>query len=254
MSKKPIPDDVALKAGYAYVDAKLCEADGVVGIAPFWHGWAVREAFISGARWAELILFNSTDPSANPSVTVSFAADGGFDQMRKTLAAMPAGTQLYNHELTSAARDVLAERHRQIVAEGWSTQHDDEHAAGKLAAAGACYAAFTQAYPAGDPPRHWPWAPEWWKPSADRRRNWVKSCALILAEIERYDRTAIANTPSRPVMAVEVYCYWPDGSREQYEFDHWPDRSELPADAVRVDIALPYGGLATLVKAGEKQP
>jgi len=254
VSKRPIPDDTALRAGYAYVDANLHKADGVVGIAPFWHGWAVREAFISGARWAELILFNSTDPSAKPSVTVSFAADGGFDQMRKTLAALPAGTQLYNHELTSAARDVLAERHRQIAAEGWSTQHDDEHAAGQLAAAGACYAAFTQAYQVGDPPRYWPWAPEWWKPSSDRRRNWVKSCALMLAEIERHDRMAIANTPSRPVMAVEVYCYWPDGSRKHIEFDHWPDRSELPTDAIRFDIAWAASQQVTLTPTGEVAP
>src|SRR5690606_333611 len=38
-----------------------------------------------------------------------------------------------------AARDVLAERRRQIEAEGWTPGHDDKHAEG-LACAAACYA------------------------------------------------------------------------------------------------------------------
>lgn len=41
---------------------------------------------------------------------------------------------------TSAAADVLAERKRQIENEGFNTIHDDEHRAGDLAAAAACYA------------------------------------------------------------------------------------------------------------------
>lgn len=38
---------------------------------------------------------------------------------------------------------------------------------------------------------------------------------------------------------VELYCYWPDGSRQHMEFDHWPQREDLPATAVRFDIAVP---------------
>lgn len=90
--------------------------------------------------------------------------------------------------MSDAARDVLAERQRQISAEGWTPEHDDGQEDYKLASAAGCYAMFTLAYPAGDPPSYWPWDRSWWKPSADRRRNLVKAGALILAEIERLDR------------------------------------------------------------------
>jgi len=99
---------------------------------------------------------------------------------------------------TAAARDVLAERRRQVEVEGWTPEHDDEHDAGELAAAGAAYAvvALDELHPMsqGDggytltPPDLWPFDGTWWRPSRDRRRNLVKAGALILAEIERLDR------------------------------------------------------------------
>lgn len=86
-----------------------------------------------------------------------------------------------------AARDVLAERARQIGVEGWTPEHDDKHPPGELAKAAACYAIhepdFTHV------PSFWPWGGSWWKPG-DPRRNLVKAAALILAEIERLDRAA----------------------------------------------------------------
>lgn len=102
---------------------------------------------------------------------------------------------------TPAARDVLAERKRQITAEGWAPEHDDQHDTGELASAAASYAqcaglqvegaesanAFKTPYV-----ENWPWSEYWWKPSTDPRRNLVKAGALILAEIERLDRAAIA--------------------------------------------------------------
>ena len=82
--------------------------------------------------------------------------------------------------------DVAAERRRQIEAEGWTPEHDDEHANGELALAATCYAAWGE----GDPmPMRWPWAADWWKPK-DERRNLVRAAALLLAEIERLDRNA----------------------------------------------------------------
>lgn len=95
-------------------------------------------------------------------------------------------------EPTTAARDVLAERQRQIEAEGWTPEHDDEHGHGEMAVAASCYAE------EGPPPygggymhipTRWPWSPDWWKPGS-YRRNLVKAGALILAEIERLDRAA----------------------------------------------------------------
>lgn len=92
---------------------------------------------------------------------------------------------------TDAARDVLAERQRQIEAEGWTQAHDDEHGKGEMAGAAACYAVSSITHWAKDHVIRtlWPWSPEWWKPS-DPRRNLVKAGALVLAEIERLDRAA----------------------------------------------------------------
>ncbi|HCJ7661664.1 TPA: hypothetical protein NV425_004340 [Pseudomonas aeruginosa] len=93
-------------------------------------------------------------------------------------------------EVPQAWLDVQAERKRQVEAEGWTPEHDDEHDTGALASAAGCYAMFSLAYPAGDPSHCWPWDKSWWKPSPDGRRNMVKAGALILAEIERLDRVA----------------------------------------------------------------
>lgn len=87
---------------------------------------------------------------------------------------------------TAGARDVLAERLRQVEVEGWTPARDDEYVDGQLASAAVAYA---QAYTPYLVPSSWPWAVEWFKP-ADDRRNLVKAGALIVAEIERLDRAA----------------------------------------------------------------
>ena len=96
--------------------------------------------------------------------------------------------------LTQAAIDVLAERQRQISAEGWTPEHDDEHSNGEMGEAAACYAASAR-LPAilkkRAAPAYWPWDATWWKPSSPRR-DLIKAGALILAEIERLDRAALA--------------------------------------------------------------
>ena len=101
-----------------------------------------------------------------------------------------------------AARDIVLERMRQIQVEGWSPEHDDQHAVGELAAAAACYC---HPEPCMDDTRgvpfSWPWVRRWWKPT-DRRRDLVKAGALILAEIERLDRIerdAMVNGNSRRI-------------------------------------------------------
>lgn len=103
---------------------------------------------------------------------------------------------------TAAARDVLAERQRQISVEGRTPAHDDQYTAGDMASAAACYAAQGRHhYPEpGRPGPSWPWAAEWWKPST-YRRNLEKAGALILAEIERLDRAAQrAGMPNGPAL------------------------------------------------------
>lgn len=91
--------------------------------------------------------------------------------------------------MTDAATDVLAERRRQVEAEGWTPEHDDEHARGEIALAAACYALSAVGVRGGDNAqlRFWPWDDDWWRPSTPRR-DLIKAGALILAEIERLDR------------------------------------------------------------------
>lgn len=93
--------------------------------------------------------------------------------------------------LSAAARDVLAERQRQIEVEGWTPEHDDEHTDGGLAYAAACYAMAVDWDEEDGTPEHWPWAPHAWNPK-DERCNLVRAGALIQAEIERLDRAGLA--------------------------------------------------------------
>lgn len=99
------------------------------------------------------------------------------------------GKRVLQQWSSQGSLDILAERRRQIEAEGWAPEHDDEHLKGEMAMAAACYAL------AGGPrdlaPALWPWPLCWWKPKAIRR-NLVRAGALVLAEIERIDRAAIA--------------------------------------------------------------
>jgi hypothetical protein len=104
-------------------------------------------------------------------------------------------------EVSNAAWDVLAERKRQVKVEGWTAEHDDQHDAGEMARAAACYATvacWNDKSRTSDSltvrPPFWPWETAWWKPT-DRRRDLVKAGALIIAEIERLDRCALAATP-----------------------------------------------------------
>ena len=95
---------------------------------------------------------------------------------------------------------IAAERRRQVEEEGWTPEHDDEHAKGELALAGAVYA-----WPSPTPlfvKKAWPWAKEWFKPwpsempatpsdeelRAARIRRLTKAGALIAAEIDRLTR------------------------------------------------------------------
>ncbi|MCY1358119.1 hypothetical protein D9M69_446430 [compost metagenome] len=85
---------------------------------------------------------------------------------------------------------MLAERRRQVEAEGWTTEHDDDHGDGQMAQAAAAYALrtrWTGNIAESDSPSFWPWSEEWWKPTS-KRRMLIKAGALILAEIERLDR------------------------------------------------------------------
>lgn len=98
---------------------------------------------------------------------------------------------------------IAAERERQQSEEGWTPEHDDQHVAGEMAVAAACYALPSrereQGYNATPGCNHytevtrfdklWPWDRKWWKPTPkDRKREIIKACALLVAEYERLSR------------------------------------------------------------------
>lgn len=99
---------------------------------------------------------------------------------------------------------IAAERRRQIEAEGWTTEHDDTHTRGEMAAAAGVYALAAASQNdyrfvlIGSPVNDclagamelWPWEKSWFKPT-DRRRDLVKAGALIAAEIDRLDRIPV---------------------------------------------------------------
>jgi len=88
---------------------------------------------------------------------------------------------------THAVRDVIGERRRQVEAEGWTPEHDDQYQHGSIAQAAGCYALHASGIYQGMFPAVWPWMPKWWKPTTPRR-DLVKAGALILAAIEQIDR------------------------------------------------------------------
>ena len=122
------------------------------------------------------------------------------DEARAQVAFNPTTVLAGATETPRAWLDVMGERVRQITAEGWTTEHDDCHLMAEMAQAAACYALSGTS---GDEAIYihgrwkdyrdliWPFARDCWKPT-DRRRDLVKAGALILAEIERLDRGALA--------------------------------------------------------------
>jgi hypothetical protein len=119
-----------------------------------------------------------------------------IDAARWTQRADKRWHAAHDVSMRDAALDVLAERSRQISAEGWTPEHDDEHGDGELARAASVYANPHIWDILGESQVGWPWDASWWRPSTPRQ-NLVKAGALILAEIERLDRAA-AMTKEKP--------------------------------------------------------
>ena len=131
-----------------------------------------KKIYVNDLVWALKILA-APQPSSNPG----------------PLAAV--------EELTDAARDVLAERHRQAFREGYTHDHDDEHVNDEIAALACFYAmplgardwdATSTGYGATLGEAILP--PDWHTSTGDRRRELVKAGALVIAELERLDRAA----------------------------------------------------------------
>ena len=121
----------------------------------------------------------------------------GADVLRSALIDTPPAVSddVAAMPTTAAERDVLAERSRQCVVEGWTPTHDDEHDGSEMAIAAACYALSASGWSITALWEIWPkaWGVNWFKPNyTSPRRDLVKAGALIIAEIERLDRAALA--------------------------------------------------------------
>ena len=172
-------DALRTRATPAPVEAGLHEAIKAINALPEYVG---EQSHVSrGAVLAALRAQSS--PVGETPVTVGVDLASGPDQTAVTLI-----------NPTQAALDVLAERQRQISAEGWTPEYDDQYGTGEMAGAAACYAltGVKHLAAAQAPGILWPWAKSWWKPTTTRR-DLVKAGALILAEMERLDRA----TPHR---------------------------------------------------------
>lgn len=189
------------------VDAQALQVRAVEALKPL-----VGCPIVAGSQ-SDTVLIGS----GNWKLTV-----GDIDRARQLAAVEPPSTRpgaaSERGAISQAARDVLAERSRQVEAEGWTPANDDAHDDGAMARAAACYAlpvpmlvleersqTYDRSRIRGESPiwatakfsvpAMWPasWRPSWWKPK-DRRRDLVRAGALILAEIERMDRAALAST------------------------------------------------------------
>lgn len=136
---------------------------------------------------------------------------GAFRACSWGCAAVLAACLAAKHEAhPDAAVLVVAERERQVNAEGWEPGHDDAYEPGVLARAGVGYAWDHAAQPGSTEhairwpsgrraeyaPECWPLPDEWWKPK-DELRDLVRAGALVAAEA---DRTVRARRADRAVL------------------------------------------------------
>jgi hypothetical protein len=91
----------------------------------------------------------------------------------------------------SGAERIAAERERQVSAEGWTAEHDDQHDRGELRGAAACYLIVGLGAAWEAVPAVWPFEPASYKLGSDID-NLVKAGALIAAEIDRLERAHVA--------------------------------------------------------------
>ena len=101
---------------------------------------------------------------------------------------------LARHTVSSRGMlDVIGERVRQVTALGYTPDHDDVHADGSLSEAAAvfvlnAYGYSTHTFGYGSLNVWDAWGVAWFKPKS-LRRDLVRAAALIIADIERIDRS-----------------------------------------------------------------
>lgn len=145
---------------------------------------------------------------SEPSVCSACNGTGDADNAAEDECRDCSGTGKPNADVVreTAVRLIQQERDRQIAVEGWTPEHDDEHADGEMLRAAVIYLHHDtdRAAPMnGNIPLSWPWDAKWWKPK-DRVRNLERAGALCLAEKDRLERMGnVFQRAPRSVQHVE---------------------------------------------------
>lgn len=142
---------------------------------------------------------------------------------------------------TAAARDVLAERQRQVVQRGCSAWNDDAYVRGELGRAGSVVASI-----AGQPrtiSTGWPWPNNPFKPTDSRRTDMVKAAALLLAEIERLDRAEliqheVVRRDGDGFWSHSLYMAEIDGEPTSQQCDDWFRTQRLECAVISMEADL----------------
>ncbi|WP_228268664.1 hypothetical protein [Acinetobacter soli] len=167
-----------------------------------------REAFESCVNIGPTLYLQSVDSYEGATKFVGenhvIRAVSGWNAWKKCAESKQAEIDSLKAQLaeySKAALDVIGERNRQIEQEHYSIEHDDSYQNNELPRAAASYvnnvvsrgwvfssAYGPKAYQSEEVPDLWPWSDEHWKPK-NPRRDLVKAAALIIAEIDRMDRS-----------------------------------------------------------------
>lgn len=168
----------------------------------FYRGESVKK--VGGYKWPGVILATFDTLAGEPRVVVECTVPevagalhifntNQIERLGASLELAPDPRALSVPWDSEAIVDVLAERRRQVEVEGWTPEHDDQHANGEMAGAAACYALYRSQVPAHYVLANdmladiWPWPSDCFK-IKDRRHDLVRAAALMIAEIERLDR------------------------------------------------------------------
>lgn len=110
-------------------------------------------------------------------------------------SAEPEEDAALREALTQAERDLLAERHRQVEAEGYSLDHDAAHGTSELSLAAAAYALSSVHGFTAKSLSQWPWETSAFKPKHPYR-DLERAGALVLAAMECWQRRLSKNLAS----------------------------------------------------------
>ncbi|WP_439449807.1 hypothetical protein [Stenotrophomonas sp. ATs4] len=151
----------------------------------------------SALRKARLALAEQCEWGSEKRACLSGELDSS--PAMKALISVCATPPAQAVDLGTGVAAIADERQRQLQAEGFTREKDQQYRRGELAKAATAYvqlAAMDLETGTRDhiawhgPPAVWPWAREWWKP-VDARRDLVRAGALIAAQIDLIDSLAV---------------------------------------------------------------